>query len=392
MSTWDHRVTNHDALEALSLLELAIEESAEAAGDEGLAEAHARLDAATVYIRQRVAAADPQLVPPPLLDQLQPDLSNAHSQVAAFIEHRTAAYLDDANSHIDQALAKVGLPTSPDPLAAQGFRDGLVAFRQSASAHLRHLEGEVDPLRADLTDLREEVNKQKAAIDRDVARLDTAISQYQQQFSTSEAQRTQAFTQRMDELKSSMDAALAEAKNEVDAALGASEGRILAVEKSAEERSDALLAEMALRKEEAAKVAQFVGAAGVTGGYQKVSNEEKKAADRWRWVALGAFVLAAAANGIILYIELDFDVGLTALMATRLSVSIPLLALAAYAVAESRHHRRREQENRQLELQLASIDPYLALLPEDRQHAIKEGRVDRFFPGFPGLQDDLGAG
>jgi hypothetical protein len=36
-----------------------------------------------------------------------------------------------------------------------------------------------------------------------------------------------------------------------------------------------------------------------------------------------------------------------------------------------------------MELQLTSIDPYLAQFPEAKQHHIKEGRVDRFFPGLP---------
>jgi hypothetical protein len=53
-----------------------------------------------------------------------------------------------------------------------------------------------------------------------------------------------------------------------------------------------------------------------------------------------------------------------------------------YAAAESRQHRSSEHLNRRMELQLASIDPYLVLLPEDRRQDMKAQNFDRFFPGM----------
>ena len=56
-----------------------------------------------------------------------------------------------------------------------------------------------------------------------------------------------------------------------------------------------------------------------------------------------------------------------------------LLYPATYAAKEAGKHRRMENANRKSELDLASINPFIEILPETKKQEIKEKLVDKFF-------------
>jgi hypothetical protein len=62
-----------------------------------------------------------------------------------------------------------------------------------------------------------------------------------------------------------------------------------------------------------------------------------------------------------------------------------LLYPATYAARESGKHRRLENLNRKYELDLASINPFIEILPEEKKQEIKEKMVEKFFGNNEGL-------
>jgi hypothetical protein len=63
----------------------------------------------------------------------------------------------------------------------------------------------------------------------------------------------------------------------------------------------------------------------------------------------------------------------------RLGITLALAIPATYAARESSGHRKVERATRRLELELASLDPYLEKLPEEMRHEVKKGLSERFF-------------
>ena len=63
-------------------------------------------------------------------------------------------------------------------------------------------------------------------------------------------------------------------------------------------------------------------------------------------------------------------------------ISLTVLVPAGFCLSESHTHRHREEYNRKMELQLASINPYLALLDEKNRKAKIEELADKFFGNF----------
>ena len=63
----------------------------------------------------------------------------------------------------------------------------------------------------------------------------------------------------------------------------------------------------------------------------------------------------------------------------RLLAAAALSYPATYASRESSKHRRLETENRNVELELASINPFIEILDDNKKQAIKEKLVEKYF-------------
>lgn len=145
-----------------------------------------------------------------------------------------------------------------------------------------------------------------------------------------------------------------------------------------EERAKKTIEELNSKLNDAKRIVGIIGNVGVTGNYQKIADENKKSANYWRVIAIVLMTLMA----IILIITLfqlsgdKFDFKLYLLRI--ISVAI-LLYPAIYAAKESTKHRNLETLNRSRELELASIEPFIELLPEEKKQLIKESLVERYF-------------
>ena len=62
---------------------------------------------------------------------------------------------------------------------------------------------------------------------------------------------------------------------------------------------------------------------------------------------------------------------------------------ATYAARESNKHRRLEILNRKAELELAAINPFIELLPENKKQEIKEKLVEKYFGNNSNILADM---
>ncbi|WP_316846988.1 hypothetical protein [Pedobacter psychrodurus] len=147
---------------------------------------------------------------------------------------------------------------------------------------------------------------------------------------------------------------------------------------SLSKQSEEIIASLNKKLAEANKIVNIVGNVGVTGNYQNIANQHKQSANFFRWVAL-AFMVVMSALLIWSIIELsrgDFDLYKSLV---RILAAAVLTYPAVYASRESNKHRLLETQNRNLELELASIGPFIELLPEDKKQKIKEELVSKYF-------------
>ncbi len=220
-------------------------------------------------------------------------------------------------------------------------------------------------------------------------RLDTAISAFQQQFSTAQQSR-------LDEFKASEKFRTETAEKNEQARQELFEAIEEQWERAAKKAAQAAAAdhdELAGRLKGNAKkiiedmetdkahVQQLVGIISNTGmvhGYQKTANEEKEAAKRWKCIAaisLSIWIVVATT-----FFYLTYDKDLTwATVARQLLFSTPFVLLVGFAVMLTSSHQKNERGLRQAELEIASIDPFLATLDDMERNKVKKEYVARYF-------------
>ncbi|HAF24868.1 MAG TPA: hypothetical protein DCK93_18510 [Blastocatellia bacterium] len=435
MSEWTDKFTAHQIHVTLPALDTALTEIEALEENEVTAiEAIDRLRQVQRLVVNSLASVDPNLVSDERLNTLDAFIRQQIEQVNGYKSNQNVALLIGANNTVDNILTQLSsIPVARTPEEIEGLREAVTSLRRSLGQHARNLETEYEKSEQQFKDVNRRFTEFTSEITSQKARLDTAISQFQQQFSEAENTRRSEYAQEIktirDELKSMLDSAKQEMssqttnfKTQFEAAedqrqesykteyenTAASLKEVLdngktklteliaqhkdgfktlttelkdsrkALEKEFSENVQEYLDQLEVRKGEAEKLVQVIGNTGMVGGYQKVANQERAAA--WVWHGL-TFIFMA---GLIVFaiiafhstIQGDFKLGV---FGARAFVAIAFGIAAAWAAREAEKHQNVERQSRKMELELASINPYLALLPDDTQFAVKTELAKRFF-------------
>ncbi|WP_426747250.1 hypothetical protein VZQ01_06790 [Myxococcus faecalis] len=132
------------------------------------------------------------------------------------------------------------------------------------------------------------------------------------------------------------------------------------------------------KHEEAKKLVGIIGSAGFASGYQKTANQAQRA--KWLWQGFAVLsmlgVVSIAVKNYVFSEGGDFS---WELLAGRAFASATLGVLAAYAARQGDKAQELERRNRRLELELASIGPFLASLSQEKQEEIRVVLAKRTF-------------
>lgn len=144
-------------------------------------------------------------------------------------------------------------------------------------------------------------------------------------------------------------------------------------------------------EESAARAREAAGDTGthvLAGGFQAVTTKEKDAADRYRWATILLLLVSAGESA---YFALDAEGLETPQLLARLTIAVPLLALAAYLGRESAQHRQFSNSYRFTAVQLQSVAAFADMLPDDRGYELIHDLGKAVYTGPPTTldRDDL---
>lgn len=118
------------------------------------------------------------------------------------------------------------------------------------------------------------------------------------------------------------------------------------------------------------KLVGVIGELGITSGYQTAAVKARN--QMWFWQGMSVLSMAGL-------IGIAYRVFLPAILGefrweglvARLFLTITVGVLAAYSVSQADRFFHQEKYNRKLALELAAIDPFIALLPEAEKEKFK---------------------
>jgi hypothetical protein len=302
------------------------------------------------------------------LTQLQNALQAIFNELSSYQSNKNLGHIQNAKAQVEQAvmpqlwafgpgqqIGEAGQLVEIVNQATQAAREALqqlVAQRDFLLERQAALTQQVQDSQIRLESLSESVAKQKAE-------AASVVAVVQQMYAEKEAERVSIFEAMLKELRDDF------SKLQADS------------EKTQIERLDSLR----MSQEQAAQIVQVVGNTGITGNYQKIANAEGLQANAWRFVTIaffGAGIVIAAATFWKFWHE-PFSPENAWSVLIRLMYAIAITAPAWYTAKESARHRSNADRARQTELELASLGPFIELMPEEKKHQIREELTKRYF-------------
>lgn len=402
MSEWSDRFRNSPIWKALDDLGPAIDNAENRDGIEPPSlEALARLRLALTFIGKRLAAADPLLIQPGPIDSAASHLQSAITEVQQFTANGSQGHLTNANSQLDSALAylaQLNVPLAPADLqalrdAADRYRDTLEANAKRVATSLISVRKEAEELGIRLAALSTEMTAERQ-------RLSSLTADFQSQFSTAqEARNTEynAAQSSRQEKFADLLAASTDALTKQDAAFTRDRERMLqeqtaalaVLQKDHEAKAQDILRQIQEHRTDVEKLVGVIGNLGLTSGYLKTANEAKITVRIWQGITVASMIALIA---VAYYTFLPVIQGTFSWegFAGRVFFTLTIGVLAAYAGSQADKYLTMERRNRVLALELEALGPYLAPLPEEKQHEFRLAVGDRTFGRDQGTPDQHG--
>ena len=343
----------------------------------------------------RLKACDPDLTAHATLKTIHDFVHHIHDR---FREFRDAPAkwqpMDEAAANLAYQLHL--LP----PLQADGvvpdFASSLEEYRKAVSEAIsalneqrRAMETTIAAVETKASTLETTLAQHAQLLEQQKGRVDSIINEHQQQFSKAQAARQSEYESQRAEWKRAVEEVLADEREQTqrrskEATKALEETKenwdtALSTKLSAtEEAAQALLSDIGDKLAEAKQLVGIIGNVGVTGNYQKIADREAAAAN---WFRLGAlFFLVLAVLGVLwIVVSLGTDGFSWQMAAFRFASVLTFLLPAAYCARESNIHRQNEHRNRRLELELASVAPFLEGLDKPKVDEIRERLAGAYF-------------
>ncbi len=336
--------------------------------DEGYSFARDKVFAITQVLHELLDKTPAELTSAGGLSTLNSHIQAPLAELVAFIGSGNPGHIVNASSQLDQNVMSTFWAFTP-PLqgsAKNTFPALLKAQADFSQGVIQELAKTRDELANDLLDIIEKSGVLSKKLDEAIE----SAAKERAEASAAVAKLEQVFTQAEGARQATFDATIAEQQGQHK------EEMQLQAYVAAK-----TLGEINNFREEAARIVQVVGNIGVTGNYQLIANAEGKQANFWRWATIGIFgtgILIAVATFLKFWFEpFTPDSALSVLI--RLFYAIVITTPAIYTARESARHRTNADRAKQTELELASIGPFIELLPEESKVAIRTGLTSSYF-------------
>lgn len=302
------------------------------------------------------------------LAQLQTIFQSIFNELTAYQSNKNPGHIQNAKSKIEQSVMPNLWALGPTPQAGANAQhiDFVNQSTKAARDAVKQLVNQRDALKASQSALTQQVQESQTRLEslaetvaKQKAEAASAVADVNRMYAEKEVERISSFSTTLQELRAAF------------ATFQADSERIQSEKLESLNKS----------KEEAARIVQVVGNTGITGNYQKIAVTEGKQANFWRWVTVAFFIVGVGIAVVtfwkFLHEPFSPETAWSALI--RLVYAVAITAPAWYSAKESARHRTNADRARQTELELASLGPFIELMPEEKKNEIREELTKRYF-------------
>lgn len=390
MSHWTEKIENHQIFNELKEINTSLELSKDhCLKEKTLIDNWERAKAVATHARKILDQADPLLISIGNLNNISLTLQQARVEINNFIANLNPGHWTNAQAQLDNCLIHLAAVPLQDHHGIEDMRKSASTYRMSVADLFEAIKRDGEEISKSQTELQNKINDATNEITAQKQRLDTAISTFQQQFSEAQQARQSEFS--------------ASEQARTSAAQENEEGRQLSFEAAQKQRDELeksnaeaakeshsnLIAELKSNTNEtistieqqkihAQKLVGIISNTGMAYGFQANANKERDEANTWKNVAALSLIAWIFIGGIFFALTYDKDLTFAA-VARQFLLSTPFVLLAGFAALQVNRHQKNERQMRQAELEIASIDPFLATLSDEDRNEVKREFANRYF-------------
>lgn len=375
--------TNHPVFEKLEQLNNAL--TAEGAKEKFANENLHFFETALHYIKDRLKLTLPILVQEAEMTSLSSEIEAGTAQLNSFLGNNNIGHVNNATNNINSAINRVKNLPFPLTKGDFDFAKSITGFQRLAQEGYKSLEeanGKLqEALKSTETDLltkKQQIESLEKLLAEKETEIKNALSKHSTEFETQKSKSAADIEEEKKKFNTSIEADRKGFKEKFDADNEGYKKTFSDTKIALDNQSKQIVDDLNSKLNEAKNIVNIIGNVGVTGNYQKIANQHKWSAEIFRGIALFFMILM---SGLLIWSILDLSSGEFNLYKSlvRILAAAVLTYPAVYASRESTRHRNLETKNRNLELELASIGPFIELLPEDKKQKIKEDLVNKYF-------------
>lgn len=363
--------------------------------------AFARMFRIATFISNSVTRCDASIWTPVAMTEAQTAVTGLTAAIEQFEANKSVAHFETAGDTALDQFRKASI--SRFSTTAKDAEDAFFKFCERAEAGIGSIEGvsrsikekeqEIiaarDKFQTQIAELGAQIESFKTQLEAQKIRVDELVTSQSQAFQTAQTERAAAALQEAETRKTIYTQESEIRKTTFDQWAKDSDEKFEKLLTDSKSNAAVNLAKMNEHLDRAKEILGIVAASVVGGHYKETAERDFKSANIYRRLALAFFVIMA---GMIAYVVLSvngngfsWEMGLF-----RVGVGMALLIPAYYCAKESSKHREAERRNRRLQIELATIEPYLEKLdsPDEMKAILKEKANSYFMGQVPREPDD----
>jgi len=337
------------------------------------------------FIADRLKITLPALIPSAELSTISQEIENGLSQLNNFLGNKNPGHLANADSHFHSALSRIrNLPLILSK-SDFNFSRSISDYEKLVKTKYELIEKQNEKLKLDLESVNSELIETKNQITQIKNQLvekgieiNNITSTFQTEFNNIKTNAINSFESDRKVFRSEITTDRTSFQEEISESVGKFETKFKTSIEGLDKNGSLLIQNLNTKLEEAKRIVNVIGNVGVTGNYQNIANQHKSSANTFRIIAI---VFMTALSAILIYTIWDIKTANFDWIKSviRIVAAAALSYPATYAARESSKHRKLETINRKLELELASLTPFIEMLPEEKKKEIKTKLVEKYF-------------
>lgn len=323
------------------------------------------------HLKYRLDSNDPFLLRKAVLDAIQNECTNIHSLLQSYENYLTQdAHLNTINTRLDNILANIiAIPQLVDSDAVEGIRETVISFRRAVGQNRKRMETLQELYSSKIEENTSYVDSLNTSFNQLTEQFDSKNSEFEDRLE----QALTDFNNRWEKLHTDNEEVIKETINKLEQY----QQSFLDESKKKQEEYDGILEE---HKKSVESLVGIISTNSISGHFKEVADKKEKLTSNWQKTTLVGFLLTIAFGVYAFIFTKDLD---WPSLVARFIVTTALGSFTAYAARQAAKNEVEERSNRKMEVELKTLNPYIASFSEEDQVKLKE----QLFPLIFGRTD-----